>query len=265
MNGLGVKGAALTGITDLQKASLWKRISAALFDFILLGIVIIGSATIFSSVFGYDAYSNTFTAKCEEYSQKHGVELPVTKETYDKMSQEDQKNYMAAQKELNADADAVRAYNMTQHLPLLIVTLGTLVGVLFMEVAIPLLFDNGQTLGKKIFGVALMRIDGIKLSHFQLFTRSVLGKFTIELMIPIYVFIMIWLGKGGIFGLAMLLLLLTSQILCLVITRTGSLLHDVLAGTVAVDMASQMIFETKEAQLQYIKEKHAKKAAESTY
>ena len=252
-------------IFDIQKASLWKRISAALFDFIILAIIAVGAAAIFSDVFGYGQYADTFSSKCEYYSEQYGVELPVTEESYNKMTEEEQENYQAANKALNADKEAVRAYRMIQNLPLLMVTFGVLFGILLLQVVIPAMLGNGQSLGKKIFGIALMRVDGVKLTGIQLFVRSVLGKFTVELMIPIYVIWMFLSGKAGVFGLGMLLLLLIAQILCLVKTRTGSLLHDVMAGTVAVDMASQMIFETKEAQLQYIKDWHAQKAAESTY
>lgn len=252
-------------ILDLQKASLWKRISAALFDFIILSIVVIGAILMLSNTLGYDDYLDTYAAKCEEYSQKYDVELPVTKDSFNAMSEEQQSNYMAAQEDLNRDKEAVKAYTMMTNLPLLMVTGGVLVGILILQVLVPLLFGNGQSLGKKIFGIALMRIDGVKLSGPQLFVRSILGKFTVELMIPIYILWMALSGKSGIFGLAMLLLLLIAQILCLVITRTGSLLHDVLAGTVAVDIASQMIFETKEEQLKYIKDKHADEAAKAHY
>ena len=251
-------------ITDLQKASLWKRISAALFDFILIAMVIVGAVTVCSALFGYEKYLDTFTAKCEQYSEKYDVELPVTQETYESMSEEQQTNYMAAQKELNADKEAVKAFRMYNTLPLLMVTLGTLAGVLIMEVMVPLLFGNGQTLGKKIFGIALMRVDGVKMSHFQLFVRSILGKFTIELMIPIYVIVMVYLRRSVVFGMAMLLLLLIAQILCLVLTRTGSLLHDVMSGTVAVDMASQMIFDSPEDLIAYKKKLHAEAVEKST-
>ena len=111
-----------------------------------------------------------------------------------------------------------------------------------------------------------MRIDGIRLTSLQLFVRSVLGKFAVELMIPIFIFInLYWFGSISIVGIAVLLLLLISQIVCLAVTRTGSLLHDVMAGTVAVDLASQMIFETKEEQLEYIKKLHAQEVAQATY
>lgn len=256
--------------TDLQKASLWKRISAALFDFILLAMLAMGALTALSTAFGYDGYIEEVKAAYERYGEEYDVEINLSEKEYNAMSPEEQEAYKqrceAAQAAMEKDKDFVHAYNMYQHLPLLIVTFGVLIAVLFMEVTIPLMFGNGQTLGKKIFGIALMRIDGVKMTGLQLFVRSVLGKFAVELMIPIFLFInLYWFGIFNIVGLAVLLLLLVAQIICLAVTRTGSLLHDVMAGTVAVDMASQMIFETKEAQLEYIKKLHAQEAADADY
>ncbi len=251
---------------DLQKASLWKRVSAALFDFILLCMLVAGFATALSSAFGYDKYVEQLADAREHYGEKYGVSMTLTEEAFNKLSESDQENYLEAQKAINADKEAVHAYRMLQHLPLLTVTFAVLISILILEVTIPLLIGNGQTLGKKIFGIALMRIDSVKMTSLQLFVRSVLGKFAVELMIPIFVFINLYFFNSiSIVGIAVLLLLLVAQIICLVATRTGSLLHDVMAGTVAVDMASQMIFETKEAQLQYIKEQHAKQVAKTDY
>lgn len=251
---------------DLQKASLWKRISAALFDFILLCILVVGSAAVLSAAFGYDGYVAQVTEAYEHYGAEYGVTLPLTEEEYRELTETEQENYMAAQKAINADETAVRAYKMTQHLPLLTITFSVLFGVLIMQVLVPLAFGNGQSIGKKVFGVALMRIDGIRLTGLQLFVRSVLGKFAVELMIPIFVFVNLYFsGSISIVGIAVVLLLLISQIICLAVTRTVSLLHDVMAGTVAVDLASQMIFETKEEQLKYIKKLHAQQVADAAY
>ena len=41
-------------VTDLQKASLWKRFSAGLLDLILLAVVAVGAAALLSSLLGYN-------------------------------------------------------------------------------------------------------------------------------------------------------------------------------------------------------------------
>lgn len=253
-------------MTDLQKASLWKRISAALFDFIMLVMLVVGAVTGFSAAFDYDGYVSKESAAYERFSAAYDVEIPLTESQFQKLTEEQQQRYLEAVKAMNNDAEFVRTYSMTRQLPLLFITFGVLFGILILEVTVPLMFGNGQTLGKKIFGIALMRTDGIKMSTLQLFVRSVLGKFAVELMIPIFIFINLYfLGNISIVGIAVLAFLLIGQIICLVATRTLSLLHDVMAGTVAVDMASQMIFATKEEQLEYIKKLHAQEAADAVY
>lgn len=251
---------------DLQKASLWKRISAALFDFIMLGMLVIGAVTGLSSAFNYEGYVNEETAVYERYSAEYDVTIPLNETQFRQLPEDVQERYLEAIEAMNNDPDAVRAFSMARHLPLLFITFGVLFSVLVMEFAVPMLFGNGQTLGKKVFGIALMRVDGIKLTTLQLFVRTILGKFAVELMIPIFIFVNLYFfGNVNLIGIAVLVLLVIGQIICLLMTRTWSVLHDVMAGTVAVDMASQMIFETKEAQIEYIKQHHAQEANDASY
>jgi uncharacterized RDD family membrane protein YckC len=154
---------------------------------------------------------------------------------------------------------------MVLNLTLLITTFSILITVLLLEFLVPLLLKNGQTLGKKIFGVALMRNDGVKISSVQLFIRTVLGKFTIEIMIPVYIVMMIFFNTIGLIAIAVLGAILVGELLSLVLSKTGALIHDSIAGTVAVDMASQMIFESPEERVEYIKRLHAEEASRQEY
>lgn len=253
---------------DLQKGSLWKRVSAALFDFILLVMLVVGAATGLSAITQFDKYHAVVNDTYKQYAIDYNV--TATQEEIDAMTEEEFAEYEervnAAEQALYDNTEFVRAWQMTQHLPLLIVTFSVLFSILLLEFVVPLLFGNGQTLGKKIFGIALMRVDGIKVTALQMFVRTILGKFAIELMIPIFLFInLYYFHEITLVGVAVILLLLIAQILCLVRTKTLSLLHDVMAGTVAVDFASQMIFDTKEDQVRYISELHAKEAADAAY
>ena len=110
-----------------------------------------------------------------------------------------------------------------------------------------------------------MRTDGVKVSPVQMFVRTVLGKFTIEIMIPVYIGIMIYFNTIGIIGLVFLGAILVGELLSLTMSKTGGLLHDALAATVAVDMASQRIFETPEERVEYIKRLHAEEASRQEY
>ena len=69
--------------------------------------------------------------------------------------------------------------------------------------------------------------------------------------------IMILKGVMGIVGLAVLAALLLSQIVLICATKARTPIHDMLAQTVTVDMASQMIFDTPEELLAYKQKIHA--------
>ena len=251
---------------SLQKASVGKRIIAAIFDFICLSILAVGLATLFSLTFGYDGYMHTVESAYERYESEYGVEFEITNQKYEQMSEEERKAYDTADQALRSDKDVIYAYNMFIYLTMLMITFSILISVLGVEFVVPLLFGNGQTLGKKIFGIGVMHTEGIKISSLQLFVRAVLGKFALELMIPLSIVIMIFFNSIGIISVVVLFILLAVQGICLVSTRTWSLLHDVIAGTVAVDLASQRIFDTKEQLLEYTKARHAEQVAkDNTY
>ncbi len=251
----------------LQKASVGKRIIVAIFDGILVSILAVGIIAMLSGLFKTDKHLEVYQQAYTKYSAEYDVTL--TLQEYNELTEQQKTDYAKraeeAEKAFAADGDAVYAYNMFINLSLLIITFGVLISVVLIEFAVPLFFGNGQTLGKKIFGIALMHKEGIKVSNLQLFIRAVLGKFAIELMIPIYIIMMIYFNSIGIISIVVLLILLIIQLICLVATRTYSLLHDVLAGTIAVDMASQRIFDNREALIKYTKKLHAQKANENTY
>lgn len=252
-------------ITDLQKASLLKRISAALLDGILLAIMTVGIAALLSTIFGYNDQLDSLTNAYDQYESRYGVEFDISQDEYLAMSDAQRQNYDEAYKALTADSAVIHTYNVVLNMTLLIITFSLLVAVLLIEFIVPLLFGNGQTPGKKIFGIALMHAEGIRITTLQLFVRTVLGKFTLELMIPIYIIIMIFFNSIGFVGPLVLLAVLVIEVICLVVSKTNSLLHDTIAGTVAVDMASQMIFNTREELLAYVSKVHAERANHSDY
>lgn len=252
-------------IFDLQKASMFKRISAYLFDFIMLAILAVGLGFIISSLTGYDAYSAALNDAYDKYEAEYAIEFEIDEDTYKAMPDEERAAYDAAYNALVNDADAMHAYNMVLNLTLVIITLAILLAYAVLEFVVPILFGNGQTLGKKIFGIALMRTDGVKISSPLLFIRTILGKFTIETMIPVLILIMIYFNSIGVVGMIVLLLILILEISLMISTKTNSLIHDVLAKTVAVDLASQMIFDTEEDMIAYKNKVQAEKAARETY
>ena len=251
--------------TDLQKASFWKRTAAWLFDGILFSILAVAFGVLISFILGYDAHSATLENAYAKYEQAYGVVFEISLEEYQAMSEEARANYDAAYDALIADEEAMYAYNMMLSQTLVILSVSILLAVAAIEWLIPLKLGNGQTLGKKIFGLALIRSDGVKINNMQLFTRSMLGKFTLETMIPVLIVLMIYWGTMGVAGTAVLFVLACGQVACLIFTRGNCAIHDLMAGTIVVDYASQTIFDSTEALIEYQKKLAADRAARAPY
>lgn len=250
---------------DLQKASLGKRLPAWLLDAILLAVLATAVAALLSFAFGYDSYGAQLQAAYDKYEALYGVDFELSQDAYEKLTEQQIENYQQAYDALNADTEAVHAYNMVLSLTLAIVSLSILLAYVLLEFLVPLWLGNGQTIGKKIFNVALMRTDGVRITPFMLFVRTVLGKYTLETMIPVLILTMLYFGTVGIEGTVVLGLIALMQLVLLFANRTRSVIHDLIACTVAVDNASQMMFDTPEALLDYQKRIHAEEAANSDY
>ena len=246
---------------ELQKANMWKRISAALFDGILLSMLAVGLAFLLSVLLGYDGYAARLEARYADYEERYGIALDISSTDYDAMTEEERGQYEAALADFSEDREASYLYSLLINLTLVIITFGILLSFLLLELVVPLLFGNGQTLGKKVFGIGVMHVHALKITPQMLFIRTVLGKYTLETMIPVLLMLMIFLGIIGIEGTAVILLLAVVQVILLCATRTRSAIHDLLAQSVTVDLASQMIFEDADALVRY-KAERAREAAE---
>lgn len=252
-------------ITDIQKASLLKRFSAYILDTILLVILAVGFAWILSMLMHYDTYSAMLEDRTAFYEAQYGVSLDITQEQKNSLSVQEQENYDAAEKAFVADEVALYAYNMMINQGLTMVSVSLLLSYILLEFIVPLLLHNGQTLGKKAFGIAVMRVDGVRLTNLALFVRTVLGKYTIETMVPVFIFLMVFIGIMGSVGTMLLLLFWLTQLALVFIRRDHGLIHDLISGTVVVDMQSQMIFQTTDDLIAYKKRLSAEEARKRSY
>ncbi len=250
---------------DLQKADIWKRISALLFDLIILAIIAIGAAVVLSAVFGYDSQTAKLEQVQAKYEAEYGVKFNLSAEEREALTEEEFAAFEQAYESFTKDPEAGRLYSLLVNLSLLIITFAILIAYLLLEFIVPLLFGNGQTLGKKIFGIGVMREDSVQLTPMLLFIRTVLGKYTVETMIPVMIIFMIMFNAIGIVGIAVLALFAVLQIVTICITRGRMPLHDLLAHTVTVDLSSQKIFESPEALLAYKQKIHAEAANQAKY
>ena len=250
---------------DLQKASMWKRISAWLFDAIITAILAVAVALGLSALFQYDTYSVRYEELYAQYEKEYGVSFEIQKSEYDAFTPEQKEQFDVAMKAFSEDPEVLNVYGMIYNLILLIASLSILAAFLVWEFVVPLWIGNGQTLGKKIFGVCLMRVDGVRCTAVQLFVRTLLGKYTVGTMIPVFLLLMLFLGTLDIFGLVLLIAVPVSQLIILGVTKNNSLIHDLMAGTVVVDHASQRIFPDTESLIAYCNRMHAEEVKKQGY
>ena len=260
-------------IYDLQKGSLLKRASAFILDGILLVILAVGFAFAASAIFNYNSYSDMYSNGIDHYAELYGIDFDsvLNQADYDALSEADRANYDAAVDAMNTDPEIMHALNVIVRMIIAIVSISVFLGFMVIEFIIPMIIKNGQTVGKKIFGLAVMRTNGVKIRGISLFIRTFLGKYVIETMIPVLIALMIIfnaigiMGGPGILGLVMVGLLILGQVLLLTFTKTKSMIHDIVSDCVVVDMASQMIFDDEASMLEYKTKKAAEEASRSPY
>ena len=250
-------------IYDLQKASVLKRISAGILDFIMVVIVATGFFFLFSTIFNYDGLNEQYDNYYEQYEEIYGFDFrEVTEEMYNKYTEEQKLNYDKAKNALLEDEGFLKTYSLIINTTLVMLTFGILIAILVVEFFIPLFLKNGQTIGKKMFGICVMMDNGVRIKTLPLFVRALLGKFTVETMIPVYFIVLLYFGHINILNFVILGALAIAEILLIIIHKKNPLLHDLMSYTVVVDKESQMIFDTEDELIKY-KQEFARKNANS--
>ena len=252
-------------IYDLQRASMWKRISAWLLDAILLCIIATLIAFVLAAVTNYDGYSEQLDARYTYFEEQYGVSRNLTQEQVNAMTDEERANLTAASDAIAADEEALYAYNMMLQLIIIMTSFGILLGYVVLEFAVPMVLGNGQTIGKKVFSLGVMQQNGVRVNGVCMFIRTVLGKYAIETMIPVMMVLMLFFGTIGTVGWIIVGAIGIVQVALLVTTRERCMIHDKLANTVTVDLPSQMIFKTQEDLIAYKEKVAAEKAANQVY
>ena len=244
---------------EIQKAGFWKRASAFLLDIILRGILIVGMMTLLSALTGYDKTAQLMEDKYNEYGEKYGISLGISEEEYNAMSKADQEKYMEAYNALTNDSEALMLYRKTVRLSLLTISMSFLIAYAVLELIVPLLLKEGRTLGKKVFGLCVVHTNCVRMEPGAMFIRTILGKFSIETMVPVLILILLYFGELGLVGTAVLLAMLLLQAILFIATQNNQLIHDLLAQSAVADYQSQPVYAT----LEELNAAKAKKAAEA--
>ena len=250
---------------EIQRASIAKRISAGLLDVIAVSIIATLCAWLISLAADYDGWNKKLEDSYSRYESQYGVTFRITEEEYNNKSSSDKENYDNAYKALVEDSGAMKAYSMVTNLMILTVSLGLFIAVLIWEFIVPLFLKDGRTVGSLIFGIAVMRSNGVRISHISLFIRAILGKYAIETMISVYIIMMIFMNTIGIVGPLVICGILLMQLILIISTKNNQLIHCILSDTVVVDYGSQRIFDSQEDLLEHKKREARYRAERNPY
>ena len=125
------------------------------------------------------------------------------------------------------------------------IALATFVSGVLSYIVMPLVFKNGQTLGKKIFGFGLASYDGYKFHNWQLYLRYV-PFFIVNaaMLAPIWTSLMLSIG-------IFLAVILVSFALMMASPKKTAL-HDFAARTIVIDQKTSILFENELEEEDYI-------------
>lgn len=265
---------------ELRKIGFVKRVSALFLDAILLAVLTTGFMFILSLICNYSKeeelatqYFNEYEDFRKEYAKAVANEYGFTYEEKEDGDYVVKKNgepssldavmkKLEEGKGVSEDPKVVEAYSAYQALTpiakvdaqykyvysllFMMAAVGILLSYVVLEFIIPIILKNGQTVGKKVFAIGLVRADCVKITTLALFTRTFLGKFAIETMFPVLLVFLFFFGGLGILALILFAAITLLNVIIFFATKNRMPIHDLLAGTVVVDMKLQMIFQSEE-------------------
>ena len=229
--------------TEYKKGSLLKRTSAFLLDGIILLIVAVGFAFLLANVMGYRQHIDTYTSGIERYADKYDVKFDqiVSQEDYEALEPATKARYEAAVEAMNSDMEILGALSALIRIIITVTALSLFLGFLILEFIVPLLLKNGRTLGKKGFGLAVVKKDGSDVTVVSLILRTFVGKYLIDTMIPVLlilitIFNAIGIMNGpGIVGFAIIFIMMIANVALLFVTKSSSMIHDLVSDTVVIE------------------------------
>lgn len=269
---------------ELKKIGFVKRASALLLDAILLAVLATGFMFLISLICNYSAqeakardYYNQWDKFRKDYIQEvadyygftyvegdDGESYTITKVDEDGViisaSIDEVINALAKDEHKSDRMEEISAiyqklptilvvnaqYEYLYSLLFTIVSVGILLAYLILEFIIPIILKNGQTVGKKVFGICLVRPNCVKITNISLFARTLIGKYAIETMFPILLVFLFLFGGIGVLAIILLAAITLLNLILFIVTKNSTPIHDVIAVTVAADKSLQMIFKSEE-------------------
>ena len=223
----------------MEKHPFMKRAFAGAIDVLLIAILTVFIAMPMSSLTGYKQARADVDSMLSSMEQAYGVRFNLTPRELQELTEEQSKKYEEAFAWFAGSEENVRTYNRMVLGSYTTVLGSVLVAVLILELAVPLFFGNGQTLGKKLMGLVVIKMDTSPVDALGMIARAVLGKFLVEIAVPVFTILAIYNGNSGARSSFMIIGLFLVQAACMGLTKERRLIHDFLSGTRVVSADSE--------------------------
>lgn len=229
---------------EFYKAKPIKRLAALMIDLVMLIAITAGIWIGMYTAMDYDSYVQEFQGYIDEYAQKHDVDLSIPSNELQNYPEDVQKKYNEALLDLNDNKQAMASYAQQFKINMLAAMVGLFVAFVILEVMIPLILKNGQTVGKKIMGLCVMHKYHVRVGFMQIIYRSILGKYFIGTLIPVAMLIMKNYGVMGTTASLIMAVIAMVQGFIVLMSQANCGIHDKLFNTVVADFKQQYIFDT---------------------
>lgn len=250
-----IEKSSRTRVYEINKAPALKRLAAWLIDMII--VIVLASGFTWLGSMTYSKVSKNLDQKYIE----HGIYLPDSTQPsgYKACELKYDDNGVAIEtdsctiswKAFYADEEAVKLTRMANNCVVANIGVGTLIAVLLVEFMCPLLFKKTQaTPGYWIMHIGIIGKDCIKAKPLPLFARAVIGRWAIEVMVPVLCVLYIMSNIGaGLYGTIALFVFVLVEACFMAFTKNRVAIHDAISNTVPVD-ADQQYFAIDATDLQ---------------
>lgn len=170
-----------------------------------------------------------------KYDEESQMNIYISFEVGEGENKVSQEEYDEASSSFKKDSNAMELSSKVNTITTLGTSVELLLALLPNYLLFPLIFKNGQTLGKKLMKIAIVDKKGCKISFLNLIMRNIVGLYLFDLLVS-YFFMFI---------IDVPIIVVVSLIMAL-FTKGKRTIHDLIANTYVVDEEMSIIYVSLE-------------------
>ena len=213
---------------------LYKRIVALLVDFIVcinfFALFQLLISPVIEKTFNYQKVLVAYQEKLVEYGigyyeyNDDNTKVYINYEIGEEENMITQDEYDEAKENFENDEEALKSAKKLNTISMVGTSIELLLAIIPNYLLFPLIFKNGQTLGKKLMKIAIVGKNGYQIKFINLLMRNIVGLYLFDLLVSYIVMFS--------YNIPIIIMLSLIGALC---TKGKRTIHDLIAGTYIVD------------------------------